>query len=81
MSSPSPMTKAVRDLVPGDRVRLKDPEGIARIRHVEKSRLFRSPGGCFRIDMTVVDGPHKGEQINDQHHAGDDELELAGKAS
>jgi hypothetical protein len=68
--------KAVKDLVIGDRVPLREPDGIAVISRKEKSPLFHAPGGCWRLDFKVVDGPHKGETIKDQHHPGEDEVEI-----
>ncbi len=69
--------KAIKDLAIGDRVTLLEPSGVAVVALKEKSRLFHSPGGCWRFDFRIVDGPHKGETLKDQHHPGDDEVELA----
>lgn len=71
-------TRSVKDLRAGDLVKLTDPAGIARVRRIEPSRLFKSPGGCFRLDLTVTSGPHKGQQINDQHHGGFQIIEMEG---
>ena len=70
------VTKLIRDLQTGDVVKIVEPEGKARVSHIERSRLFQAVGGCFRIDLTVTDGPHKGEKIRDQHHSGSQEIEL-----
>ena len=67
-------TKLIKDLKVGDRVGVKDPEGVAEITRVERSRLFQAAGGCFRLDWKIVEGPHKGKRIEDQHHAGDDRI-------
>jgi hypothetical protein len=70
-------TKAVKDLMVGDVVRLVEPEGAARITRKEKSRLFTASGGCFALWLRVTAGPDKGATVRDQHHAGDTEVELA----
>lgn len=70
-------TKSVNTLAVGDRVRLKEPDGIAAVRRIERTRIFQASGGCFMIDLAVVDGPHKGEKIKNQLHAGDTIVELA----
>jgi hypothetical protein len=31
------------------------------------------------LDLAVISGPHKGQHINDQHHAGDTEIALPEK--
>lgn len=69
-------TKLIKDLVVGDVVALKEPEGKARVSFKESSRLFRAEGGCWRFDFTVIEGPHKGERIKDQHHVGADSVEV-----
>lgn len=73
-------TKLVKDLQVGDRVHISEPEGTAIVKLKEHSQLFRASGGCFRLDMKLDSGPHKGEWIKDQHHGGDEEIVLAPKA-
>lgn len=70
-------TKLVRDLEIGDRVVLVEPMGVGRVSLKERSRLFQGSGGCWRLDFKVIDGPHKGETIRDQHHPGDCSAEIA----
>lgn len=70
-------TKLIKDLVRGDRIRIQDPDGIARVTHIERSKLFRAVGGCWRIHLAITDGPNRGETIRDQHHPGDVPVELA----
>ena len=70
-------TKAIKDLEIGDEVRLVDPEERARITNKGRSRLFNAVGGCFRLDMLVIGGPNKGQKIRNQHHAGEEQVELA----
>lgn len=69
-------TKLVKDLIVGDRVMIIEPDAEARIVAKERSRLFSASGGCFRLDMKVESGPHKGQSINDQHHPGDDAVQI-----
>lgn len=73
-------TKLVKDLQIGDRVAIKDPDGVGEIRSKERSRLFQASGGCYAMDIRVIEGPNAGKTIRDQHHAGDMEVEIA-KAS
>lgn len=53
-------TKRVADLTVGDLVLLNDPDGVGRILSKGPSRLFKAEGGCFRLDVRVTDGPHRG---------------------
>ena len=76
-----PTTKLVKDLNIGDRVHISEPEGTAIIQLKERSRLFQASGGCFRLDMQLDTGPHKGEWIKDQHHGGDEEIVMAERAA
>lgn len=69
--------KLIKDLECGDRVALKEPNGVAVVTRKERSKLFQAMGGCFRLDFKVVEGPHVGEKIKDQHHPGLSEVELA----
>ena len=69
-------TKMVKDLEIGDLVPLKEPDGLASVARKERSRLFDSPGGCWRFDFKVIEGPHRGKKIPDQHHAGYEEIEI-----
>lgn len=68
--------KMIKDLELGDVVALEGGKTGARVRSIQQSRLFQSPGGCWRLDLTVINGPYKGEKINDQHHPGTSEVEL-----
>ena len=70
-------TKLIKDLAVGDRVLVDDPSAIARITAKERSRLFRASGGCFRLDAHIESGPNKGKNITDQHHPGDDAVQLS----
>lgn len=70
-------TKLIKELACGDKVKVNDPDGAAVITAKGRSRLFQASGGCFRLDMRIVDGPNKGQEITDQHHPGDDAVELA----
>lgn len=70
-------TKLVKELKVGDRIKIADPDGTAEITGREPSKLFHASGGCWRLDMSLTGGPHKGERIKDQHHPGDDAVELA----
>jgi len=70
-------SKPVKELFIGDRVRIVEPDGIAEVTHIERSRLFQAAGGCFRLDMKIIGGPNKGQRIRDQHHGGEEEIELA----
>lgn len=66
----------VKDLKAGDRVCLSEPDGVAVITDKQRSRLFQAAGGCWRLDMKVVEGPHVGKRISDQHHPGEEEIEV-----
>ena len=70
-------TKLIKDLAIGDRVMVDDPPAIARLTAKERSRLFRASGGCFRLDLAIETGPNKGKKITDQHHPGDDAVQLS----
>ena len=73
-------TKLVKDLQVGDRVVIKDPDGVGEIVSKERSKLFQASGGCWAMDIRVIEGPNKGKKITDQHHAGDMEVEIPGKS-
>lgn len=68
--------KAIKELKVGDIVCVSDPDGHARITRKERSRLFHASGGCWAMDLLITKGPNKGKTITDQHHPGDDHVEV-----
>lgn len=78
-------TKLVKDLEIGDKVNIAvgnaNGEGtyIATGEVVKKVRrsLFQAKGGCFQLDVKVLNGSSAGRIVRDQFHAGADEAELA----
>lgn len=46
----------------------------ARVTLKEKSKIFRGGGGCWKFNVVLIDGEHKGESITDQHFTGNHEL-------
>ena len=68
--------KSIKDLVVGDIVCVSDPDGHARVTRKEKSRLFRAPGGCWALNLTITKGQNKGKSITDQHYPGEDQVEM-----
>jgi hypothetical protein len=70
-------TKQVKLLSEGDVVKLTDPEGAAKVSKIGTSGIFEADGGAFLLDLTVTDGPHKGEKMKSQLYAGNDSVELA----
>jgi hypothetical protein len=71
-------TKAVENLEVGDKVMVRDPNGVdpngvGVVRRKQKSRLFSR---CWRLDIKVVEGPNKGEWIKDQHFPDFTEVEI-----
>ena len=69
------MTKAVKDLEAGDKVLVYKPGGVAVVRSKQKSKLFKAEGGCWRLDLQIVEGPNAGKWIKDQHLPGIAECE------
>lgn len=64
----------IKKLKVGDTIELAEPEGAGRIISFQRSRLFNANGGCWRLDIKITDGEHKGEWIRDQHYPGDNEV-------
>lgn len=69
-------TKAIRELKLGDRVVLRDPDGVAEVSKMVKNGIFESPGGAWDLSVRVVSGPHKGQRMT-QLVSGENHIELA----
>ena len=68
--------KQIKELVAGDRVRIINPDGVAEVENIEPHPVRKADGGCFLIDLLVVDGADKGCRLN-KVHAGIDKVALA----
>lgn len=69
-------SKLVKDLSVGDRVMLREPDGVARITKKERNYLFEAAGKCWALDLKIESGPNKGQTLKDQVHAGLTRIEV-----
>lgn len=59
--------KQVSDLTTGDRVWVVNPDGIAEVVSIEPHPTRKAEGGCFLIDLLVIDGEEKGCRFTRDH--------------
>lgn len=59
--------KQVSDLNAGDRVLVVNPDGIAEVGNIESHPTRSADGGCFLIDLLVIDGEEKGCRFTRVH--------------
>jgi hypothetical protein len=75
-------TKLIKDLAPGDRVVLSEPDGVAVVTSCNRDRAMdiieHADGGkSYAVSMRVVDGPEKGETIKNQCYSGNSAVAIA----